>query len=295
MPVVERVAVVGGGVMGTGIVHAFLLAGAQVSIVDVSAELAERSARAVRGVVEGGVARGKLTATDAQDASARLRTSTSIDDLPDGLDLAVEAVPERVALKHDVLSRMAARRPRLLATNTSALSIDLLAQAVPDRANFLGLHFFNPVWASLLVEIVVGTATGEQARATALEVVAAIGKTPIVVADVPGFATSRLGIALGLEAMRMLQDRVASAADIDQAMKLGYKHPVGPLLLTDIVGLDVRLDVARSLSEAYGERFAPPRILVDLVAAGDLGRKTGRGFYDWQDGEARPRDRSERP
>lgn len=286
---VDSVAVVGGGVMGTGIAHAFLLSGAEVTLVDASPELAGRSVRTVRGIVDGGVARGKLTVDDAAAISGRLRTGASVDEMPYGLDLAVEAVPERVALKHDILARMAARRPRLLATNTSALSIDMLAEAVPDKANFLGLHFFNPVWASLLVEIVVGKSTSAAARAAALDTVAAIGKTPIVVTDVPGFATSRLGIALGLEAMRMLEDGVASAADIDQAMKLGYKHPVGPLMLTDIVGLDVRLDVSRNLSEAYGQRFAPPRILLGLVAAGDLGRKVGLGFYKWDGDVPKPR------
>ena len=285
---VEQVAVVGGGVMGVGIVHAFLGGECRVTLVDVSTERVNACVAQLHGIIDGGVTRGKLTGEQARAMADRLATAESIEDLPDGLDLAIEAVPERLPLKHETLGRMAARQPRLLATNTSALSIDLLAQGIAAAGDFLGLHFFNPVWASRLVEIVLGSATTDRARSTALDVVAQIGKRAIVVADSPGFATSRLGIALGLEAMRMLEDGVASVEDIDQAMMLGYKHPVGPLMLTDIVGLDVRLDVASNLSQAYGSRFEPPRILRELVADGALGQKTGRGFYAWDGDHAKP-------
>jgi 3-hydroxybutyryl-CoA dehydrogenase len=177
-----------------------------------------------------------------------------------------------------VLAVAAAARPGLLASNTSSIPISQLGEGV------IGLHFFNPVWAMPLLEIVVGASTPPGAVQTARAVAARLGKDPVVVRDQPGFATSRLGVALGLEAIRMLEDGVASASDIDKAMVLGYRHPVGPLELTDLVGLDVRLDIARTLNEAYGPRYAPPALLVSLVEAGHLGRKSGQGFYRWVDG-----------
>jgi 3-hydroxybutyryl-CoA dehydrogenase len=195
----------------------------------------------------------------------------------------VEAVPEDRELKLDALGR--AERvlapEAALATNTSSISIDQLADLLERPSRFLGMHFFNPVPASTLVEIVRGDASDAVLVAEAREWVHAIGKTPIVVADAPGFASSRLGVALGLEAIRMLEDGVASAEDIDAAMTLGYKHPVGPLRLTDIVGLDVRLGIAEYLSATLGERFAPPALLRRMVDEGRLGRKTGEGFYLW--------------
>jgi 3-hydroxybutyryl-CoA dehydrogenase len=197
-------------------------------------------------------------------------------------------VPEIGELKRSVLARCALREPVLLATNTSGLSIGELAAGLPAPERFLGLHFFNPVWAMALVEVVVGERTSDATRAGALTLCAQLGKTSIVVRDAPGFASTRLGIALGLEAMRMVEDGVAAPADIDRAMELGYRHPMGPLKLTDLVGLDVRLDIARNLQRSYGDRYAPPQLLIDMVAAGYLGKKSGRGFYDWSSGEACP-------
>jgi 3-hydroxybutyryl-CoA dehydrogenase len=219
---------------------------------------------------------------DALEAAFELRTDV------EGLaacGLVVEAVPEDRALKADALARVEAvvTDTAAIASNTSSISIDALAGELRRPARFLGMHFFNPVPASALVEIVAGAATADELVADARSWVAAIGKTPIVVRDSPGFASSRLGVALGLEAIRMLEEGVASAEDIDAAMELGYRHPMGPLRTTDVVGLDVRLGIAEELHARLGERFAPPALLRRLVAEGHLGRKTGRGFYEWSE------------
>jgi 3-hydroxybutyryl-CoA dehydrogenase len=285
---IERAAVVGGGSMGIGIAHAFAAGGADVTLVEVDDERVKRALASVAHVFERSAQRGAMTPGAAAEAAARVSGDTSIEALPLGFDVIVEAVPEIPDLKRTVLARCAAREPVLLATNTSGLSIDVLAAGLPAPERFLGLHFFNPVWAMALVEIVVGERTNDAARAQALALCEQLGKTSIVVRDAPGFASTRLGIALGLEAMRMVEDGVAEPADIDRAMELGYRHPMGPLKLTDLVGLDVRLDIARNLEKSYGSRYAPPQLLIDMVAAGHLGKKSGRGFYDWSTGEARP-------
>jgi 3-hydroxybutyryl-CoA dehydrogenase len=197
----------------------------------------------------------------------------------------IEAVPEDRALKIESLRRVEAVVPRtaVIASNTSSISIDDLAAALEHPERFLGLHFFNPVPASSLIEVVVGGSTNQELVDDARAWTEALGKTPVVVADAPGFASSRLGVALALEAIRMLEEGIATAADIDAAMELGYRHPAGPLRTTDIVGLDVRLGIAEELHAKLGERFAPPQLLRDLVADGHLGRKTGRGFYEWSE------------
>nr|WP_218890353.1 3-hydroxyacyl-CoA dehydrogenase family protein [Agromyces hippuratus] len=267
--------------MGAGIAHAFLLAGSRVTVVERDAAAAAAASTRVLDSVAASVARG--TADDEESAiAARFAASTDVADFA-RCDLVVEAVPEDLELKIDALTRVEAvlAPGAALASNTSSISIDQLAALLDRPSRFLGMHFFNPVPASTLVEIVRGEATEgplvEQARSW----VRAIGKTPIVVADAPGFASSRLGVMLGLEAIRMLEDGVASAEDIDAAMTLGYKHPIGPLRLTDIVGLDVRLGIAEYLSSTLGERFAPPALLRRMVAEGKLGRKSGEGFYLW--------------
>lgn len=275
------VGVLGGGRMGAGIAHAFLLAGSRVTIVERDADAAGAASTRVLESVAASVARG--TADDDENAiAARFAVSTEVGDFSRS-DLVVEAVPEDLELKIDALTRVEAvlAPGAALASNTSSISIDQLAALLDRPERFLGLHFFNPVPASTLVEIVRGEATDGPLVEEARGWVHAIGKTPIVVADAPGFASSRLGVALGLEAIRMLEDGVASAEDIDAAMALGYKHPVGPLRLTDIVGLDVRLGIAEYLSNTLGERFAPPALLRRMVAEGKLGRKTGEGFYLW--------------
>jgi 3-hydroxybutyryl-CoA dehydrogenase len=270
--------------MGLGIAYTAVNAGYAVEVVEVDAERSEFVVARLGQLWDGAIARGKLTDAQVADAWTRLTVRTSLDEVAPEAELIVEAVPERADLKRQVLAAAEAREPHLLATNTSSIPIAELGRGLraPDR--FLGLHFFNPVWAMSLVEVVVGSRTADQTVADALGVVAALGKDPVVVRDAPGFATSRLGVTLGLEAIRMVADGVASAADIDKAMVLGYGHPVGPLELTDLVGLDVRLDIARTLHSSYGDRFAPPQLLVQKVAAGELGKKAGQGFYRWVDG-----------
>lgn len=281
---IKRAAVVGGGAMGVGIAHALAGSGADVAVTDADFERAQAACERIAEVFSDAVDRGKISPEAAAAATARLFPVDSIGALPSGLELIVEAVPENPELKRSVLASCAGRNPAMLATNTSGLSIDALAEAVREPERFIGLHFFNPVWAVAFVEVVVGSRTDEATRVQALAICAQLRKETIVVRDSPGFASSRLGLTLGLEAMRMLEERVASAADIDRAMELGYRHPMGPLRLTDLVGLDVRLDIARNLERSLGPRFAAPKILIDLVAAGDLGKKSGRGFYDWASG-----------
>lgn len=280
----RTVGVYGGGRMGAGIAHAFALAGAAVTVIETDAS----SARAARERIEASLAKAAAKgARDAEGASRGARPTGTFEVVTDaaalaGCALVVEAVPELVDLKHDVLRRVAAVVPdAMIGSNTSSLSIDVLAEALPDPSRLVGLHFFNPVPVSDLVEVVVGRRTAPALVESARGWVAGLGKTAITVRDSPGFASSRLGVAIALEAMRMLEEGVAEAADIDTAMTLGYRHPVGPLRTTDIVGLDVRLNIAEHLERELGPRFAPPRVLRDKVAAGELGRKTGKGFYTW--------------
>lgn len=278
-----RTGVVGGGQMGAGIVHGLLLAGSSVVLLERDEAAATAARERVQRSCDKSVERGKIA--DAAEPMGRLTTTTEAADLAD-CGLVVEAVPEDEQLKRDTLQRVEVviADDAALATNTSSISLDALATSLRHPERLLGLHFFNPVPASKLVEIVIATATDETWRERAVEWVSeGLGKTPVVVADSPGFASSRLGVAIGLEAIRMLEAGVASAEDIDAAMSLGYGHPMGPLRLTDLVGLDVRLGIARYLERELGPRFAPPQLLVDLVEQGHHGRKTGRGFYDWND------------
>jgi 3-hydroxybutyryl-CoA dehydrogenase len=275
----KHIGVIGGGTMGVGVAYVFAAAGCETALVEPQPDQAERARETVAEQARRAQEKGKLAAADA--VIGRVRLLSSAEELATGLDLIVEAVPERIELKRSVLAAAEAREPALLASNTSGLSIDELATGLRRRESFLGMHFFNPVWSMPLLEIVRGSATTEETVETARAAAEQIGKEAIVVRDAPGFASSRLGIALGLEAIRMLEDGVASAVDIDRAMELGYRHPMGPLRLTDLVGLDVRLDIARHLAKSYGPRFEPPRLLIDKVAAGELGKKSGRGFYDW--------------
>lgn len=277
----ERIAVVGGGTMGVGIVYVFAMAGFDVTLVEPSEVRIATVRKTLAEVADGAVSRGKVSAEDAQARIDAIRYLNDANDLPQGLDLVIETVPERIEIKRDVLRAIDARRPKIIASNTSALSIDALAQNVSDASRFLGMHFFNPVWSLQLVELIRGAQTSDATLAAARAFAEAAGKTTITVRDVPGFATSRLDLIAALEAIRMLEDGVASADDIDRAMLVAYRHPIGPLRLSDMVGLDVRLDIARQLSATLGPRYAPPRLLEDMVARGDLGAKTGRGFFDW--------------
>lgn len=278
-----RVGVIGGGRMGAGIAHAFVLAGAEVVVVERDAEAAGAASARILESLRRSVERA-ATERGYDELAASVRTATDASALA-GCALVIEAVPEDRELKADALVRAerAIDPGAALATNTSSISIDDLAARLERPGRFLGLHFFNPVPASQLVEVVVGSSTDPGLVGDARAWVAAIGKTPVVVRDAPGFASSRLGVALGLEAIRMLEEGVASAADIDAAMELGYRHPVGPLRTTDLVGLDVRLGIAEELHARLGDRFAPPELLRRMVADGHLGRKTGRGFYEWSE------------
>lgn len=281
---VERLVVVGGGTMGAGIAYVAAGAGYQVTLVEVDAERAQAALAALDERWDGAVAREKMSAAEAAAARDRLDTAAAVSEVTPGPQVVVEAVPERLELKREVLAAAESLQPNLLASNTSSISIGALAADLERPDRFCGLHFFNPVWAMRLLEVVIGPDTTQATRQAALAVADRLGKEPVVVADAPGFATSRLGVALGLEAIRMVQAGVAAPADIDKAMTLGYRHPMGPLELTDVVGLDVRLDIARALSAEYGDRFAPPELLSRMVTEGRLGRKSGRGFYRWVDG-----------
>lgn len=282
-----RFVVVGAGTMGLGIAYVAAGAGYRVELVEVDPGRATAAGARLGELWERAVQRGKLTADAAAADRERLTLRPSLGEVAAEPDVVVEAVPERLDLKRAVLRDAAALRPALLGSNTSSIAIAELAAGLDRPERFLGLHFFNPVWAMALLEVVVGPATADETTAAAVALAGRLGKDPVVVRDMPGFATSRLGVTLGLEAIRMVADGVASPADIDKAMVLGYRHPVGPLELTDLVGLDVRLDIARTLQAAYGDRFAPPPLLEKMVAEGKLGRKSGQGFYHWDEGGRR--------
>lgn len=281
---IEKVAVIGAGTMGHGIAQVAAAAGCDVVLIDTTQDFVQRGYDRIRENLDEGIKRGKTTEAERDAVIARLRVSTDIADAVKDRDLVIEAVPERMELKTQVFTTVEASAPPqcILASNTSSLSISDMQRTLQRGDRLLGLHFFNPVHINKLVEIVRGDATNDATLADATEFVRRIGKDPVVVKDSPGFATSRLGVLLGLEAMRMLEEGVASAEDIDKALELGYRHPMGPLKLTDLVGLDVRLDIARYLHEKLGaEHFRPPRVLEEMVAAGKLGKKSGEGFYKW--------------
>jgi 3-hydroxybutyryl-CoA dehydrogenase len=282
---IERVAVIGAGTMGHGIAQVSAMAGADTVLVDQDRELVGHGLERIRENLDGGVERGKVD-PDLRDAAlARLHGTTEIAEAARDTALAIEAVPERLDLKRQVFEALEAAAPEtaILASNTSSLSITEIQSGLAHPERVLGLHFFNPVHIMKLLEVVHGEATSEGTVETAVAWARHIGKEPIVVKDSPGFASSRLGIVLGLEAMRMVEEDVASPADIDAAMTLGYRHPMGPLRLTDLVGLDVRLHIAEYLHGELGERFRPPEILREKVERGELGQKSGRGFFEWEE------------
>ncbi len=283
---IRRVAVVGAGTMGAGIAQSAALAGIEVRLHDASPEALARGLERASAQMDEGVRRGKVDAARRDAAVTLLAGSASIEDALAGADLVIEAVPEVLDLKKSIFAMMARHcpAPAILASNTSSLPIGTISADLSDRARVLGLHFFNPPHIMKLVEIVRTDATSGDVVETARTFVEALGKTAIIVRDSPGFATSRLGLVLGLEAMRMLEQGVASAADIDRAMELGYGHPMGPLKVSDLVGLDVRLSIAEILHrELSADHFRPPEILRRLVAEGKLGRKSGEGFHRWDD------------
>jgi 3-hydroxybutyryl-CoA dehydrogenase len=281
---IDRITVVGAGTMGHGIAQVAAAAGYAVTLCDAAPDVLARGLGLIRSGLERSVEKGRLSPEARAAALGRLITGTDPGDAARDADLVIEAVPERIDIKRGVFDVLEEAAPPscILASNTSSLSIGALAAGLRRPERFLGMHFFNPVPVMSLLEIVVHPGTGDAALEAARETGARMGKTSIVVRDSPGFASSRLGVALGLEAMRMVEQGVASPQDIDTAMELGYRHPMGPLKLSDLVGLDVRLGIAEHLHrELGGDTFRPPRILVDLVRAGRLGKKSGRGFYDW--------------
>ena len=281
----RKVTVLGAGTMGHGIAQVAALAGCDVVMRDVDDAAVQRGLAGIRRSLDKAVEKQKATRADADAALARISASTDLASAVRDADLVVEAVPERLDLKRGVLVEVARNAPAsaVLASNTSSLPIASLAEALPagERARVVGMHFFNPVPVMKLVEVVRAPATAQATVDAVLALARRMGKEPIVVRDSPGFATSRLGVALGLEAIRMLEEGVASAEDVDKAMTLGYNHPMGPLRLTDLVGLDVRLHIAEGLAKSLGPRFEPPRLLRDMVAQGKLGQKSGAGFYEW--------------
>jgi 3-hydroxybutyryl-CoA dehydrogenase len=282
---IKTIAVLGAGTMGHGIAQVAALAGYPVTLRDVNRDALRRGIQAIERNLLKGISRGKLTEDDRDQALQRIRGAVQLSDTATA-DLVIEAAPEVLSVKQEILREVEslAQKPFIFASNTSSLSITEIARASRHPERVVGMHFFNPVHIMRLVEIVKGQDTSEETLEAAREVGRKLKKEPITVRDVPGFASSRLGVALGLEAMRMLEQGVASAKDIDTAMELGYNHPMGPLRLTDLVGLDVRLAIAEYLHTALAsETFRPPEILRRMVVEGKLGKKTGEGFYTWED------------
>jgi 3-hydroxybutyryl-CoA dehydrogenase len=283
-----HVTVLGAGTMGHGIAQVSAMAGHDVTLRDIESDIVADGIDAICSNLDGGVDRGKVTEAERDATLANITGETDLAAAVGDADLVAEAVPEDIDLKTTVLAdaEEVAGEDAILATNTSSLSVTELASGLERPGSLIGLHFFNPVHIMSLVEVVVGERTDQSARTFAVEFVEGIDKTPVVVRDVPGFASSRLGVALGVEAIRMVEEGIASPRDIDNAMELGYNHPMGPLELTDVVGLDVRLDILEYLRTELGERFKPPQLLRRKVRAGKLGQKSGEGFYVWEDGEA---------
>ncbi len=280
---IKTLTVIGAGTMGHGIAHVAAVAGCDVRLYDALDGAAAAGVAKIAKNLDKGVELGKLSRAERDLALSRVRAATVLEVACAGSDCVIEAVPERIELKREIFAAVDRSVPdhSLLATNTSSLPVAEIATALKQPGRLVGMHFFNPVHVMKLVEVVRHAGADDDAVARAVAFAERLGKTPITVTDSPGFASSRLGLVIGLEAMRMVEQGVASAADIDTAMKLGYGHPMGPLELTDLVGLDVRLGIAEYLTGAIGPSFTPPQVLRDKVAAGKLGKKSGEGFYRW--------------
>jgi 3-hydroxybutyryl-CoA dehydrogenase len=281
---IDTVAVLGAGTMGHGIAQVCAAVGCDVRLFDIDEAAVSAGLERIKGNLEKGIARGKVTEAERDAVLGNVTTTTAISEAATGADLVIEAAPESMALKESIFRDVDAAAPdhAILASNTSSLSIAQIASVVRDPTRFIGMHFFNPVHIMALVEVVWGPESSDATRDASVAFARRLGKEPIVVRDTPGFASSRLGIVLGMEAIRMVEQDVASPEDIDKAMELGYRHPMGPLKLTDLVGLDVRLGIAEYLHETLGsDAFEPPQLLRAMVAEGKLGKKSGHGFYDW--------------
>jgi 3-hydroxybutyryl-CoA dehydrogenase len=282
-----RVTVLGAGTMGHGIAQVSATGGYDVTIRDIDESILQDGVESIEANLQGGVDRDKLTAEEKEAALDRIETTTDMTAAVSDADLVVEAVPEDLDLKRQTFDDVEANAPAdaVIATNTSSMSVTEIASTLDRPGRAIGLHFFNPVHIMGLVEVVLAEQTDEATVQAATEFVETIEKEPVTVRDSAGFASSRLGVTLGVEAIRMLEEDVAGPRDIDAAMELGYNHPMGPIELGDVVGLDVRLDILEYLREELGERFRPPQLLKQKVRAGKLGKKTGEGFYVWEDGE----------
>ncbi|RLM49512.1 3-hydroxyacyl-CoA dehydrogenase family protein [Halorubrum sp. Atlit-28R] len=282
-----QVAVLGAGTMGHGIAQVSAMAGHDVQVRDIDEELVADGLTAIESNLEEGIERDKVTQNEADATLDRLSGTTSLESAVTDADIVIEAVPEEMGIKHDTVTDVESHvaPDTIIASNTSSLSLTEIASALDHPSRAVGLHFFNPVHIMKLVEIVTAEQSSDETVKRARQFVEGIEKTPIEVMDSPGFASSRLGVALGVESMRMVEQGVASPEDIDTAMELGYNHPLGPIELGDVVGLDVRLDILEYLRKELGERFKPPQILKRKVRAGKLGKKSGEGFYIWEDGE----------
>jgi 3-hydroxybutyryl-CoA dehydrogenase len=279
--------VLGAGTMGHGFAQVAAACGCAVVMRDIDIVAVHRGLKSIERNLDKGVKLGKVAAADRDATLHRIRATTNLADIHDS-DVVIEAAPEILDLKQSLLRETEAvvGSHCIFATNTSSLSISEIASASARPAQVVGMHFFNPVHIMRLIEIVIGNETADETTAAVRELAQRMKKEPIVVRDVPGFASSRLGVTLGLEAMRMVEQGVASARDIDTAMELGYNHPVGPLKLTDLVGLDVRLNIAEYLHvKLRSENFRPPEILRRMVSEGKLGKKSGEGFYKWNEPE----------
>jgi 3-hydroxybutyryl-CoA dehydrogenase len=281
---ITRIAVIGAGTMGHGIAQVAATAGYDTRLTDADADVLATACDRIQSNLAGAVARGKMTQAQLEAATATFAPVTDLKTAIDDADLVIEAVVEDLAVKRALFQQLdgVVSDETILATNTSSLSVSRIAEATKRPARVLGMHFFNPVHIMKLVEVVTHAGCDASVVGEVRACAKRMGKTTILVRDTPGFASSRLGIVLGLEAMRMLEEGVASVVDIDTAMELGYGHPMGPLRLSDLVGLDVRLKIAEHLHRELREpKFEPPRILREKVHRGELGKKTGRGFYEW--------------
>lgn len=281
---IRTVAVLGAGTMGSGIAHVAAKAGCRVALYDLTEDLTADGMDRIRKALEAGVARGKVTAGESERIEGAIETTSDLKEAAAGADLVVEAAPESIDLKRKIFQMLGeiCRPEAILASNTSSLSLTKISEATPNPGRIVGMHFFNPPHIMKLLEIVRARETTDACVDAVTAVARRMGKETIIVKDSPGFATSRLGLVIGLEAMRMVEEGVASPEDIDRALELGYGHPMGPLRVSDLVGLDVRLAIAEILHrELDAEHFRPPAILKEKVEAGKMGRKTGEGFYKW--------------